>query len=184
MKFTYPDKKLQRASRYYLSKGPMHNLYKLARIDPEYLSVPSPFSFDDERYLLYPNHGWIEVDYSDILGLDLGKYEDLKIFRLLAANFARVIVRSPRILKDFKDFPHFEKILEFVLIEGRYDYFGLDIESVLMICVQQGALRAGDCGMITSAQQLIKKTLLERMTKKERILEKIKIAFISIITKK
>lgn len=158
MLFSYPDIKLQKVSRYYLQfhkQKLIHNLFSLSRLPTEYLTVISPFSFDDVRYTLYPNLGWIEEDYNQMLSLDLNDPEDKKIFRLLAANLARVIVYDSKILQKFKTFPHFEQILEFTIIEGLYEYFNIDVETLLLKCLEQKIIRSGDCALLTMSKQLI-----------------------------
>lgn len=172
MKFNYPDKLLQQASRYYIKfheKTIEHNLFTLAGIKAEYLHIPSPFTFDDERYEYYPNHGWIEQDYNQMLTLNLDKEKDKNNFRLLAANFVRVIIDEPKILQKFKEFPHFDAILEFSLIEGLYEYFNINIEDILLKCVQQKVLSSGDCGLITVAKGLIFKQWYNSLNWREKI---------------
>lgn len=172
MKFNYPDKLLEKASRYYLryhTRRLEHDMLTLARIKPEYLHLISPFSFDDERYELYPNHGWIERDYEQMLSLDLTKAQDKDNFRLLAANLVRVIMDHPPILQKMKEWPHFDKILEFSLVEGLYEYFNIEVEDILVKCVQQKVINSGDCGLISAAKTMIFKQWYDSLNFKQRI---------------
>lgn len=174
MTFKHPDKKLQRISRYYIDfyqkekKNYRHNLTFLSKTPPSYLTIENPFSFDDERYTLYPNHGWQDADYDRILALDLSKKPDLAEFRYLAANLARVIYYRPEEFKQLESYPHFEAVLEFILIEGLYEYFSIDVEKLLLVCVRHKLIRSGDCGAITLSKNLIFKDWYSQLTAYEK----------------
>lgn len=188
--FTHLDKKLEKASRYYInfydkkSKNYFHNMNFLASISPSYLTIANSFSFDDERYVYYPNLGWLEKDYERILELNLENKEDLREFRLIAANLARIIKYKPSKIVEIKDFPHFEAILEFILIEGLYDYFSITSEELLMQCIKHKLLKSGDTGAIAMAKALIFKDWYANLSLFDKFKFKAQKKYISLIQKK
>ncbi len=189
-KFNHPDKKLEKISRYYIDlydkkvKNYAHRLVFLASIAPSYLTISNSFSFDDDRYVLYPNRGWLEKDYERVLELNLENKEDLKEFRLIGANLARVIKYKPSKIVEIKDFPHFEAILEFILIEGLYDYFSITSEELIMNCIKYNLIKSGDSGAIAMSKALIYKDWYGSLTKIEKVKYHVTKKYISIIGQK
>lgn len=199
MKFTHPDTTFAKLCRYYITlynldsdnlpeknlistRNKTHNLLKLSFFSEEYFILPSPFSFDDYRYTLYPSNGWLSEDYSRILELNLKAPIDLREFRLIAANMARVILTHPSYFNKIKDYAYFDEVFEFILLEGSYELFGIDYSHLIEHCFEQKLIDTSTATAVMMARGLTMRDKLQSLSLWDRVCRQALIISISTAT--
>lgn len=161
-------------------KYPTHNLRRLRNIDKDLFTIQSPFSFDDARYELYPNLGWLECDYERVLELDLNCVEDMTEFRAIAAVMIWIASSHPQHIKLMSGFAHFEKIIEFMILEGDYYLLGVDCVKVIETLRENKVISTSSAVvLIISAPKAI-----ELRWAQKSLIEKVKLKIIFKLDKK